>query len=111
MLHRERISLRNQVESLWRTVQVLKDRDRCRNRTPSSDGTIRMYDSPVSRRSRNWKCSSRHRDHITDDVTREIGSENLSPVYRPPLLDGEYARGWKMCLFCSPESTGLAALL
>ncbi|KAG5314514.1 RTJK polymerase, partial [Pseudoatta argentina] len=86
MLRCEKISLRDQVESLWRTVHALKDGDRGRDRTPSSDETVPMRDSPVSRHSRDCRrCSSRRRDLAADDVTRETGARNLSPIYRPSL--------------------------
>ena len=40
MLRREKVSLRDQIKSLQRTVHALKDGDRGRDRTPSSDETV-----------------------------------------------------------------------
>ncbi|EGI70783.1 hypothetical protein G5I_00415 [Acromyrmex echinatior] len=84
ILRREKISLRDQVESLRLTVQSLRDRDRGRDRSPSSEGTVPGRDSSVSRRSRDrGRRSLRRRDYVADKETRE--NRDLPPAYRPPL--------------------------
>ena len=81
-LRRERASLKERVEFLERRMRAVGDGGRGRDRTPSSDETAPLRDSPVSRRSRGRSLRTQG---PRVDVSGEAEPPVMPPALRPPL--------------------------
>ena len=81
-LRSERASLKKEVETLQRKVRAMGVGGRGRDRTPSSDETAPLCDSPVSRRSRGRSLRVRGPN---GGVSGEARPPVMPPAFRPPL--------------------------